>query len=1389
MMQAGAGSGGTIDSQAWKRWFRLRRDRGDSDRANALLRDDQPYLSLWATNHALIHDLFGLERLAQSRCVVLLGESGLGKSWAMAELQRCVPAAQSVIVSLQLCHSVSDLAAKLQGTGSEQVIFLDGLEESRFAEQICAALSEQFGRELPKVRLAVRSAAWRGRFERELEKIWQPEVFELCPLLRSEVQQSLTEVSRSCDWFTKLEAVGAKPLLARPVTLLLILKLIRMDKLPDKLPDRLTRRSLYQHGMRELVTESNCKATKSGLTRDERLAAARRTAAITVWCARPSFDDGGAGAEIAEGLGFDQLADGSGEPTDDNGSTTRPLLPEHFEELGRETGLFRRDGDVTSWVHASFAEFLAADYILLHKVPFAQLRSSLGLSSGSPPPLQLEGVLGWLAETEPKLRAELLGMRPQILLQAATVVLTDDERHRVVDHLLREVEQEREDSVTEEVLLCAESLRHPRIAAQLREWLVPEQSLPVALSALRLIRAIGVRELVDELVELTLDPEPPERVRIAAAACVVDHGSPEQKARLLAFLAPVAAATEQALDSDDDPRDALRGLALTALWPNQLTPEQLFAALTPPRRTNYTGPYQVFVHQLIVQLYSVASEVLPEVLDVALQWARELAPVSAPAWPNDLVQAIVARALRHPDMVRWADPLLDIMVAYHNAFSSLRPVMTEGALPGQEMRRTLVARLVGRLEACSGDKTLVSTQGRVQGREEQLLRGAPLGGNGLVVAADDLPWLLARAGQATSARSWWLHALHAALPAPGSVPTASFEQLWQLCDPDGKHGELRARGGGFFDFFEVEIPAQQPMVERAQQADRDARQRADDDRVATISAVANGSESDFQRDRHLVPCDHAGLGGRWYRLPAQQRSQLADRALAWLQRSDAVDADDLWCVAVVVAERRLDDVHVEGWRRLLLDPELSWLPLRYEHRQEIGKRILRHCGEELADRISAAASPQLLRDLSGLLPRDRNWPEVVVRSVLAVMPSQSEQDQLEMLESLPPRNFAAAQALAQSLTRSCDAETPRRTRQLLLAFGDEASKRAVLEEAFQRPGDPQGRRLAEGFLAFGSQSRTSMYSTAEESESREVLYPLFPPMLAAIAYLWLVREYPLEDSGNDRFPDRYGAGLFRDQVFGMIQVGPPDQVIAAIQHVLAVLPAHRQLRAALERAHRTRASQLWDPPKPTDWLSLMRNSRLRRIACEDDLAEVVMESIARFSGHLQGETAEAESLWNDSNRKQGKRGRPKPKREEALSNALARHLRRDLCDHLVIIHREVEVRPGKNSQMGRKTDVHVDATDPQIQKKLQLIIEVKRCIEKGWKDIDGQLVKRYLIENLPCAGIFLVGYYDCGCPVCKKYSQDEVQGVLQRAAQAIGEHRIRTNVLNCRYPSAEIHAS
>jgi hypothetical protein len=248
-------------------------------------------------------------------------------------------------------------------------------------------------------------------------------------------------------------------------------------------------------------------------------------------------------------------------------------------------------------------------------------------------------------------------------------------------------------------------------------------------------------------------------------------------------------------------------------------------------------------------------------------------------------------------------------------------------------------------------------------------------------------------------------------------------------------------------------------------------------------------------------------------------------------------------------------------------------------------------------------------------------------------------------------------------------------------------------------------------------------------------------------YVWLVRQFPPADDpeheGMHWVGPRDAVAHFRDAVLKQLQGRETALACRELDRVARELPELPWLRWAVVQAREGTLRRTWLPVRPDVLLRMGRDRALRLVDNEEQLLEVVLDSLRRLEQELQGENPAAPDLWN-----QLKDGRCYPKDETALSDYIARHLRRDVQAGGIVANREVEIRRGEGGASGERTDIHVDATAsgrrPEEYQTLRVVVEIKGCWNRGlMKDMEDQLRNRYLHESQCRHGLYLVGWFVC----------------------------------------------
>lgn len=645
-----------------------------------------------------------LDVLANVPCVVALGDPDMGKSCAIQDyaeaVSRAVPAENLLAVDLVDYASRDELLTHVfrasvveawSGPGAPVHLILDSLDESPLQiETVCGIILEEVRRLLQRISrerlrllIACRTAvmppyvvkALRSLFTHPASAGDSPTletspadsevgvvfdgtdaegcvVFEIAVLRREDAHAAaasfLGDQEQATAFLRSVVDANVGHFAARPVTLRALLLRHRAGR-----PLGGSQADLYRELCRELSGSSSARPG-AGLalrapstTRDQRYRVAGRLAASLlfgnlrgVWCGEgppPSTElldprecDGverfgglvlsvDAAAATREALNTALFTGGTGDPAED------------------------ATGGVVA-AHQTFAEFLAADWVLSSGMDLLQVLSLLYDPTDPEQRVvpQLRQVAAWLASMRTDVLGAVATHEPELLLASDVVHVPEASRVTLVALLLQRAGDNRFMRPSFGDRLSYDLLNHPGLSQQLAP-ILEDQQRPIRVRhlALEIARACRLESLTALSTEIALDSGESLDLRSAAAAFVADSGTEPDRLLLMPLVAEPPA---------EDEAEELRGAALWASW-KLFTPDELFTMITRPRRSNWSGAYAIALRE-------VAAGMDDEYVVDAARWLAGLSPGSSYGAYNDIVEATLCTALKHVDDDRVRAPLL-----------------------------------------------------------------------------------------------------------------------------------------------------------------------------------------------------------------------------------------------------------------------------------------------------------------------------------------------------------------------------------------------------------------------------------------------------------------------------------------------------------------------------------------------------------------------------------------------------------------------------------------------------------------------------------------------------------------------------------------------------------
>jgi hypothetical protein len=1282
------------------------------------------------------------KELADIPCLVLVGEPGIGKSTEVED-ERCRLIAAGEFGSVEEIEET--IFVEPSSAVSPITVFLDSIDEGRIAiENLLAPLRRILRRRLGdgstragvRIRVTCRSQEWPKPLGDELVAIYGEEnvgFWHLCPLQRSDA--AIAAKSRGLDsenFLDQIATARAEPLAAKPVTLKL---LFRISEAKGSLPSKQS--EVYKSGLAALCLDPNEWRREEGqerhvgrLGKDQRLAIARRIAALSVVCQRPFVqrretpDLPGVGAlsleelcasPASEPMGTDKFTFGAGD--------VREVL---------DCGLFRGAGDGrVTWTHLTYGEFLAAEYFAEHGISHEQIDNILRSPGESRIAPQMREVAAWLSSLLPEYGRGLVEENPDVLIRSDIVVVEDGPRLQLAASYLDKINRREIDYRSREEFL-------PRLAGQgLAEVLKPYiagscSNEDARLAAIEMAGACRCQEIEADLIAMALDEAHPNwlRTRAVRQLSLVNVAGDRRSLRPL-------------LGERDD---ELRTAAIDLLWPGNISTAEMLAAVK-PLRTAVLGFHNMFIRDRLIQLLASAD------LPLALEWMTQL--IRRYPEPTDdfaehggderfqdlmiLCQKLYHRAVDESDDERIMDELVsfaDVLLEFHRwrNYPTFDGNEYRTDWKNDDVRRRFVAALIKRRPGSPHLFYEISSLN--------------------AISAADLDWLLA----------WLDKESHPALRgslAEVSVHTfdiheaAQYETILSAADRHPEFAKYRTTlqpyvelGSPYAGFLQreyahrncVHSPAQRPCPS------------AEEVRKETglyLEAIERGDASMWWRLAWFLSNDPEQGHGRlydgdmdswwaWQHLTKDDRARVIDAAWVYILSAELPGAD--WWTKPGVGDYRVIFGHLALDHFLKTDPaSLGSLPHAVWERWAPGLLYVVTNNPEVESRSRSLVARCYAAVPETMVLRTRERLRMLVSS------SSHHVEFRKILRDVWDGKIAAAVADTVACSAIDDFSLEEGV-SLLLEHGDAAgetllrdaidgketgTRRAViLATGIRRD---EGRHWSRIWPLIKSNPTLGMQvlDTAINDNFLGEMTELSAQDLAEL-YLFLDTPTPAEELRSQYIKRRSPPWFLPSMINYLITQGN-EEACNALTHIRDSGPEMDWASRAIIQCRENLRSHTWRAPEPGELLAVIENADRRFVQDGDDLLRLLIASLARYR-----QTLPIEDLWNT-------RPRYTPKSEKALSDHIIRHLRQDLRGRALVANREVDIDSYGTGAETERVDILVEAfIGSQKEDVVRVVIEVKGCWNRDLlTSMATQLADGYLTGNGIPQGIYLVGWFLC----------------------------------------------
>lgn len=1375
-------------------------------------------------------DLVPFSKMSDVPCLVLLGEPGIGKTTELKEEYERVQQelSQSPHISLwrslgeygseeRLCKEVFEYCEvkDWQNSNHKLHLFLDSLDEGQLSLPILARILKSKLKDIPSdrfyFRITCRTADWPDSLEQELKQKWgedNVQIYELAPLRRVDFEEA-AEANNIKDRSAFLQEILEKeavPLAIKPITLKFILSTYSEN---GKLPD--SQRELYEQGCLELCKEVNPDRLESGfrgkLNEYQRLMVAGRIAALLVFANRAAIPLQTETGETPNSLlSIPDLCFGEESVKNQeikvNEDDIRDVL---------DTGLFSsRGANRMGFAHQTYAEFLAAWYLDRRKLPLKQIMSLIVLPSDSERKLvpQLRETAAWLASMRKEVLKEIIKTDPYVLLRS-DIPKNESLKAAIVENLLKHYEEQR-------LFIRGynynywghKKLWHSGLAEQLRPYIQDaSKNWEVRYEAISIAEVCKVRELQEDLVNVVLASSQDILLRSKAVRAVSVIGDSETKSKLKPLILEKL---------PEDKNDELKGYCLAALWPENLTVEELFSALTAPKNTTPFGVYKQFIDRQVI------TELKENDLELALNWVKKQGVRSYGDPFESLADAILLKAWEHFDRPGVAERFAEIAIIQWR--------LHQGIITGRFYS--------GGLLASDSDREQFDLQvARSDRKRRKLLEHIVP-----IAATEEDPyflWTETRKYQLSQDIAWTIERLeNASDPKKQKIwanlikynfEEQNVEHISIIASKTNKNllGEqinLVLLKELEFYFDRVELGSDLAEKMKAEYIrEQEWKRRLEDDNKKQKHTPINTSpkekiplllerlesgnlsawceinmemtlKPDSKYYGNLWQSDLTELPG-WQEATPETRSRIIAGAKKYIQEQDDVSYD--WintnkyyfqeltgynALQLLLKEspESIDNISKTTWQK--------WAPIIIGFAKMVNEKKL-----ELIERAYQNAPSESLNTLGSLIDIENKqdgylltfqkfpnfWDDRLHSLLLEKAKDKALKPECmgQLLSYLLKHQSKEAREFAISLLSlplpSQEEEYQRAVTAAKVLIGYvESYEWPVIWQVIEQDNN-FGREVIET-ASYRSYNRSDTYLKLNEKQLADL-------------YIWIQEEYvvlePDPDSpsswkitGRNRIPN------FKDSILGQLRDCSSSEACQEIERIARKFPNLTWMKRIAFDAHNMRRRKSWQAPTPTEIISLIEDKSKRLVQDGVQLLEVLIEVLEDLESKLQGETPAAIDLWerqfskpDKEDKQQGKQKNKKkekkpkiyrPKSENEFSDYVKRYLNEKLNSMGIKAYREVELRPNTGGEPGERTDIYVTATrqDKRGFDSITAIIEVKGCWnEKLYTAMETQLVDRYLKDNTCQHGIYLVGWFNC-----KQWNHKEDSRRTQAPKESIG---------------------
>lgn len=1337
----------------WTRFLCPRASEYFIDDDGFLLNQDDPsYFKTAQPNLSVI------QSHRESKCAVILGEPGIGKSTILAQEYEEHSEKENLTHVVFLYRNLNEYDSGtlltndifkseeyLKWLNSDKILYLylDSLDEAILKTTVIAQILVRHLRSAPinrlRFKISCRTGVWPQYLENQLLQIFDSKInfLELVILRQNDVEIACSANGiDGKDFVSSVIDKGVVPFATKPNTLNFLIMLYLENK---ELPN--SQLELYRKGCelhcKELNESREVSGLRGSLSPQERIKLASRISALMIFSNKTAIWTSQEVPPPENYLTYSEIIDEAPNSIELGIEVNRKNINEVLD-----TGLFVSRGRyLMGWSHQSYSEFLASQYLANHDVPLNQLKNLFfdGNFAFSKIVPNLQQTATWLSTQRDDFLNLVIQFDPEVLLRGDISYLSEVNKAKVVAGLITDLDAERSlVNYDFDLRKRYKLLKHDGLSEQLRPYLSPCSTSEFTKKfAVDLVEACNITELCDLIVNIALDKNEEHHQRVNAAVAIKRIGLDSHKKSLRPLL------NEACID------DELKGCALNSLWPNHLTLDELLQHLTKPTNEHHYGSYSSFLHKNFINNAKI--EQLPQILNWAKEKVKEVKSHHKLSYTLD---ALTEKALKN---VNNDTVFTELTYFVYEKLKNHQDVINKSSKKhllsefddNTPLRKRMFEYLVYNLDVAE-------------------FHGSSIFSILSLIAGFDAQWLFELFNkQDEPLKRRKLAGLIRCTVDPTLEKNLSLIREWCEKSPEIKK-EFQWHVGpieiGSEDAIKMKeyYETEKQRKNRAKKEEVNWQQRVSDNLDFFFDKIEENTTNSFcgifrtvcvdlKSGHYRVDKMNVQDGDGWKFLNKERIEKLLCYGKKYLEEYE-IDEDkhinagsyNVGVMSGLKFLRFLAQVDIESLKNLDKSIWEKWtLPLlfypTFNHDDETHQTLFFESSVSAQTVFRESVKKIVMREASS-----NDGHILILDSLNLLMSLDFAQEIYTFVKSqdIPIKGYINILGKLLRFGVSSVEDELKQFLALPISENPEERNKTILAINCLMANSKSGAwdiifPILTKDKEFGKEVFLNNKTISFGFERGEFLGKLNESDLAKF-YVWLVETFPYEE-------DRHGGGWvgpkeeaeqLRSSALSSLIGRGTHEACDGIIYAISKLPQHKFLKTQLlEAQNRVRLTQ-WKSPSANGILNIVQDAEKRIVRNYEELVEVVVDSLKRFEHSLHCETPAIADLWNTD--------RVRPKNEDEYSDRVKRFLDNDLRKRGIIVNREVEIR---RTPEGSETDIHINAitqTKTGSLDKLTVIVETKGC----WHDelysaMETQLAQKYLKDNQSKYGVYLVGNFLC----------------------------------------------